>query len=331
MRFRGLFVLCFLWEALFRGLWGAAPAAAEWPERSLTLVSSIPRTLPWNGAPNPHAQVLDSLVPRLSRELGVPVVLVVRSEGEGVLAGNLVAGSKPDGYLVGALGVDSAVTRVIQGYTPYVREEISPVATGFQVLRALVVRSDFPAGNLIELARPENAGRRRLAHTGFVPVSADMLLALEAGEAAGFSWNPVEVDRLDPEVLLEGRADALVMPLGWLAHHPRADQFKVLTVFTRDENAPCGRDCPTLRSQGLSLEVNPIFAFYLPSKVGWRVRNRLSQALNSALRQEAVARGLSAACLQPYLEDLEGVAAVLNQEYQSQAAGLERLGLVEKP
>jgi hypothetical protein len=43
------------------------------------------------------------------------------------------------------------------------------------------------------------------------------------------------------------------------------------------------------------------------------------------LRQPDLAAQLREGCLIPYREDLEGVEAVMNQEYRTQEAALERL------
>lgn len=339
----------------------SAPLRAEWPERTLTLVSGLPPTLPW--APeqaNPQALIVESLAPRLSRELGVPVTLVNRSQGHGVLAANLVAGARPDGYLMGALSPDQALIRVIQGYTPYTWDEIAPAATAWRAYPAIVVRADFQAGDLRNLAQMRPAPR--LAHTGLaesqlgpgeaessvvrgspsgdklpsgsrpgddpapagiLPLDSATYLALSAARSAGFTWRLVRVDHLDPALLLEDRADAMVLPLGWLERHPQAGSFKVLTILTHDEDPPCGRGRPTLVSQGLTWpEEEPPLAFYLPAKVNWRARSRLLTAINNALRQPAVARSVSEACLKLYIEDLDGSAAVMERAYADIEKGL---------
>lgn len=259
-----LIILCLL-------LSFSCPLWAEWPERTLTLVSGLPPNLPWSPQQaNPQAFIVESMVPRLSRELGVPVTLIDRSQGHGVLAANLVAGARPDGYLIGALSPDQALIRVIQGYTPYTWDEIAPAATAWRVYSAIVVRTDFPAEDLLSLVQMRPAPR--LAHTGLaeprvgpagakpsagrnsafkdrlpsgarpgdgsgpaaiLPLDSSTYLALTAARAAGFAWRPVRVDRLDPAFLLEDRADAMVLPLGWLERHPQAGRFKVLTILTQ--------------------------------------------------------------------------------------------------
>lgn len=290
--------------------------AQDWPERDVTLVTSVPQVLLWSDEPAPQSLILKAMEPRLSRELGVPVALIGKPEGQGVLAANMVANAKPDGYLVSALGSDSAIIRVIQGYTPYVWNEFIPVATGWREIYALVTPAETQADDLAGLAKVGDRGRIRLAHTGLKPMDASTLLALEAARAAGFSWTMTKVARLDPGILLQDQADAMVLPLGQLQRHPQLSKLKVITVFTNEDDAPCAEGRPTLKSQGLSTLSPPLLAFYVPNQANRRVQARLSAALTNSLRQPAVRRLLESACLKPYLEDPEGVRPVMNQEYK---------------
>ena len=301
----------------------STPGYGQWPERGLTLVSSPPDSLPWSDEPDPQLTILKELLPRLSRELGVPVTLAEQPGGREILSANLVAAARPDGYVFGALGADPAISWEIQGYTPYTRKEFTPVATAWRVVYAIIAPVGAPVSDLRGLARTNQAPR--LAHTGLEPASTGTVMALEAAQSAGFKWTLEKVDRLDPELLLQGRAEAMVLPLSHLKLHPQAAQFKVLAVLG-ESLAPCAGDWPTLESQGLTVEPNALVSFYLPNKVNWRIRSRLSTALNNALRQPAVVRRLGEACLIPYIEDLEGAVDAADREYARETDRLKALG-----
>lgn len=297
----------------------AGAAWGEWPERGITLVTSNPPTVAWSQEVlDTRAEILKTLTPRLSRELGVPVNLLFRPEGSGVLAGNMVAGAKPDGYVLGALGGDTAMARVIQEYTPYYWSEFVPVSTAWRTIYALVARSDEGAADLRGIAAKKSPQKPRLAHLGLEPIEAPTLLALRAAQVAGFSWELKKVEALSPDYLLNNEADMMILPLGSLAGYPERDKLKIVTVFTNNRSVPCVKGLPTPASQELEMELNPPFAFYLPSKVNWRIRSRLSMAINRALQQPGVTRAIHEACLEPFLEDIDGVSAVLNQEYRQQ-------------
>ena len=302
----------------------STPGYGQWPERGLTLVASPPADLPWSDEPDPQLTILKELLPRISRELGVPVTLAEQPGGREMLSANMVALARPDGYMFGALAPDPVISWEIQGYTPYTRKEFTPVATAWRVVYAIIVPADTPAEGLRALA--QDGKQPRLAQTGLEPASVGTVMAMEAALAAGFKWTLAKVDRLDPELLLQGRAEAMVLPLSHFKVYPKADRFKVLTVLS-NAYAPCVGDWPTLESQGLEVEPNPLTSFYLPNKVNWRIRSRLSAALNNALRQPAMVRRLGEACLIPYIEDLEGAVDAADREYAREETRLRAQGL----
>ena len=323
---------------IFSWLAAAGGAFAEWPEHELTLMAPLAPTLPWDQTPNPQAELLASLVPRLSRELGVPVQYVVKPEGQGVLAANAVALAQADGYVLAAIGNDPALNLVIQGYTPYVWEELTPVAAAWRVVHVLVAKNDFPAADLRDLAAAAlkavtQSGRAwdrpRLARLNKgAPYSSAVLMAMEAARAVGFDWDFAEVDRPDPAVLLEGQAEVMALALADFLTHPQKDQFKVLLVLSEEE--PFGaQGWPTLRTLGLKLSINSCFVFYLPARVEGKVRDRLSEAINGLLRLQAVTAKIVEIGLLPCLEGPEGVRQAMNREYGNQVKLLESFGLLE--
>lgn len=314
-------------------LW-ALPVYGQWPEHGMVILTSVSENIDWaEKRAEPQFKVLEALVPRLSRELGVPVSLHARPDGQGILAANIIAGARPDAYLMGALEPDPALTLTIQGYTPYIWGEFVPVASGWRQVYALIVRADYPAADLRDLAAKSGTMQPRLAHTGRKPADTALLLGLETAKAAGFSWQLQQVARMDPGLLLEGKADVMIMPLGYLKIHPDKERLKVLTILDNGNTLNCMEGVPNLKSQNLELIPPPVFAFYLPDKVNWKVRSRLSTAINSALRNKAVGELLKEACLIGYFEDLEGVGPVMNKQYEEQEALLRKnrmsTGLIE--
>ncbi|MDL2260285.1 hypothetical protein LJB99_05375 [Deltaproteobacteria bacterium OttesenSCG-928-K17] len=302
---------------------GPKAALADWPDSELTIITSMPENLPW-GAPNPQAQALRNLLPRLSRELGVPVKLEFKPDGHGIAAANAVASGRLDGYLAGALEADPAMSLVIQGYTPYLRAELYPLATGWTQIMAIVVAADNPAGDLAALAALNKP--LKLARADEPPISSATVLAIEAAASAGFTWQMVQVPDLDPAHVLSGKAEAMVLPLGWLAAHPRAGELKVAAVIAADAPPPCLEALPNTPAFIPPAGSQPLFAFYLPNRVNWRARNILSTALNNALKVPAMIEDLESVCQKTHLEGLEGAAYFLGDQYDALREALIRYG-----
>lgn len=305
----------------------AARLQAQWPQRNLTLVTSLPAVLPWE-VRNPQQALLEALVADLARELGTGVHLDFRPGGFGALAVNRVVLGKSDGYSLGLIGADPAMTRVIQGYTPYEWEEVRPVAAAWREVKALVTPADLSWEDLAQLARLRGQGPPRLAHLTPPPHTGE-LLALEAASQAGFTWERVIVDRLDPALLLDGRAEAMVVPLGWLATHPRAGELNVALVFSDNDHLPCLQGRPTLIDRGLKLTSNPPAAFYLPAKVNSGISLTINQALNKVLaRNDAL---IAQNCLEIISTDLEESKQFIDDQYLKQEAVLKLYRFIDDP
>ena len=154
-------------------------------------------------------------------------------------------------------------------------------------------------------------------------------MARETARRAGFVWALTKVDKLDPRYLLDGQAEAMVLPLGWLSSHPQIDKLKVALVFSDDLDLPCVIGRPTLTDKGLSLTADPPVSFYLPANVPTDIRQKLSGALNESLNaNEELIRSL---CLEKIETDFDEVSAFMNDQYRLQENIFNQLGFASAP
>ena len=74
----------------------AASASAAWPDKPITLI------VPWGagGGTDTTTRIVGKA---LSDELGVPVNVVNRTGGQGVIGHSAIANAKPDGYTIGLM------------------------------------------------------------------------------------------------------------------------------------------------------------------------------------------------------------------------------------
>lgn len=84
------------------GAFGASVAQAAYPDRPITLI------IPWGagGGTDAVGRILGNL---LEQDLGVPVNVVNRTGGSGVVGHAAIASAKPDGYTVGVATVEIAM------------------------------------------------------------------------------------------------------------------------------------------------------------------------------------------------------------------------------
>lgn len=101
MKRRAMFKLATMAVAALAAF-GAPKAQAAWPERPITII------VPWGagGGTDAVGRILGSL---LEKELGVPVNVVNRTGGSGVVGHAAIAAAKPDGYTLGVATVEIAM------------------------------------------------------------------------------------------------------------------------------------------------------------------------------------------------------------------------------
>ncbi|TCT07662.1 tripartite-type tricarboxylate transporter receptor subunit TctC [Aquabacter spiritensis] len=155
----------------------AGPAAAEFPDRNLTMVIPFPP-----GGPN---DVIGRLVAqKMSEAFGKTVVVENRAGAGGSIAVDYVARSAPDGYtsILASMGY---VVNPLIGKTPYKVSDLRPVTIVTAGPSVLVVRADLPVSSLqdlIALAKSKPGGLTYASSGNGTPLHlAAELLKKDAG------------------------------------------------------------------------------------------------------------------------------------------------------
>jgi tripartite-type tricarboxylate transporter receptor subunit TctC len=132
---------------------GFAPAQAAYPERPITLI------VPWGagGGTDATGRILASL---MERELGVPVSVVNRTGGSGVVGHSAIATATPDGYTLGVITVEIGMMHW-QGLTDLTYDDYTPLVLYNADAAGLQVRADAEWQNAQQLldAIKANPGR----------------------------------------------------------------------------------------------------------------------------------------------------------------------------
>jgi len=122
---------------------GIATAEAAYPERPITIV------VPWGagGGTDATARILGSL---MEQELGVPVTVVNRTGGSGVVGHSAIANAEPDGYTLGIVTVEIGMMHWA-GLTDLTYEDYTPLALYNEDPAGVQVRADAPWDTIEEL------------------------------------------------------------------------------------------------------------------------------------------------------------------------------------
>lgn len=122
----------------------AAPAWAEWPEKSIELIVAYSP----GGGTDITARVLQ---PLLEKELGQKVVVINRPGAGGEIGHAALANAKADGYTMGIVNIPPMLTIPITRKASFATDDIQPVAGLVQDPSALSVPASSPFLTLDEL------------------------------------------------------------------------------------------------------------------------------------------------------------------------------------
>ena len=226
------------WAAL-----AGAPAQAAYPERPITMV------VPWGagGGTDATARILASL---MEQRLGVPVNVVNRTGGSGVVGHSAIATAEPDGYTIGTITVEIVMMHW-QGLTDLTYESYTPIAQYNIDPAGLQVRADAPwntAEELLEAIR-QSPGEYQASGTGQGGIwhlaLAGMLQAAGMDPNAA-PWVPSEGAAPGLQDLVAGGVDIVPCSVPEAQSLLEAGRVKSLAVMAEERN-PAFPDVPTLK------------------------------------------------------------------------------------
>ena len=122
------------------------PAAADYPERSITLVVPFPP----GGVTDLGARAFADV---MEKELKKPVVVVNKAGGATTVGGNAVATARPDGYTYGYFPPMASIPEVYSYFyqAPYSSKDLKPVCRIATAVGAIVVKGDAPMNSFKDL------------------------------------------------------------------------------------------------------------------------------------------------------------------------------------
>lgn len=270
---------------------GIRPAQAqEYPARTATVI--VPFAA---GGP---ADITARLVADIfSRYLGQKFV-VENVVGAGGTTGAIRAARAPaDGYTIlsGHLGTNALAPAFYPnlGYDPL--KDFEPVGLTAEYPELLVARKDFPANNLKEFVAYARANPDKLnvGHAGLGSVSYIGCLLLHA--AIGIKPTMIPFTGTAPvlNAMLAGSVDYECDPVLGTLTQIQAGNVKALAIASK-KRSPLLPDVATSHEQGLpEFDIAPFYAVFVPAGTPQPIVDRLADALNKGLAEEAVAKRLA--------------------------------------
>jgi tripartite-type tricarboxylate transporter receptor subunit TctC len=234
-------VLCL--AAAFLAVMSIATARAEYPERPITII------VPWGagGGTDATGRIIASL---MEAELGVPVNVVNRTGGSGVVGHSAIATAAPDGYTLGVVTVEINMMHW-QGLTELTYEDYTPVVLYNADPAGLQVRADaeWEDAQAVLDAIKANPGQHKASGTGQGGIWHLALAGMldEAGiEPDAAPWVPSQGAAPGLQDLVAGGVDIVTCSVPEAQALLEAGRVKSLAVMSEERN-PAFPDVPTLK------------------------------------------------------------------------------------
>jgi tripartite-type tricarboxylate transporter receptor subunit TctC len=232
-----------------------------------------------------------------SRYLGQKFV-VENVVGAGGTTGAIRAARAPaDGYTIlsGHLGTNALAPAFYPNLAYDPQKDFEPVGLTAEYPELLVVRKGFPANNLKEFVAYAKANPEKLnvGHAGLGSVSYIGCLLLHS--AIGIKPTMIPFTGTAPvlNAMLSGQVDYECDPVLGTLSQVQAGNVKALAVAAKTRS-PLLPDVPTSYEQGLpEFDIAPFYAVFVPTGTPQAIVDKLVDALNKGLNEDAVKKRLA--------------------------------------
>lgn len=274
--------LCF---PLVIGAAMAAPALAAWPDRPVQIIVPYP--------PGGNVDVAARLIaPGLQKAFGQPFVVENKAGAGGMIGGEYVARSDPDGYtLFMAANGPLLFSPLIFGRTPYKwNEDFAPISSVSYTPLVLQVHPKVGVDTVqafLDLARAK-PGALNMASPG--AGTTNHLVSELLQSVSGAKWTTAHYRGNAPATqdLLGGQVDFNFDQISVALPYIKEGRTKGLAV-TSAERLPSLPDVPTFAEAGVDGMVAATFTGLLaPKGTPPDVVERMSQALQDILQQPEI-------------------------------------------
>ncbi|NBX56006.1 MAG: tripartite tricarboxylate transporter substrate binding protein [Betaproteobacteria bacterium] len=311
------------WLLAFCTLAGVSAAGAQnFPTKAIKIV--VPNAA--GGAADITARTVGQ---KLSEALGQSVVIENKASAGGVVAGEQVARSEPDGHTLLLISSGTAVSAALFKALPFdTIKDFSPVSklASFDLVLAVSESGRFKTmGELLAFARA-NPGK---LNVGTPQIGTTQNLAAELfSSTAGLSIQIVPFNGTPPVInaLRGGEIDAMVDILGPLMPQIQSKALRPLALMG-DKRFPGLPDVPVLREAGGTLanfNVASWNGLAVPAKTPREVVVKLNREIQTILAAPDVKKRLSDLNVTAQGSTPEGAADLLNADIRRWAEVIAR-------
>ena len=253
-------------------------ALAEYPEKPIKVI------VPW-GAGGDSDLTTRIWADAVEKELGVPVVVINKTGGGGVVGTSFVARAKADGYTLINAGLSNMLVTPNFTKTPYNFNTFTPVVKFTSVPLAVVVSKDSPYKNFDDFIA--GAKSKTVTQGSWGASSSGTIMANIIANQSGYKVKYVHA---------KGAADSMVSVVGGhidsavsfppaFGPHVKADRARVLVMDQKMETFP---GVPTFSDYGIKGSFGGWSGVFAPKGVPQEVVDKLTAATAKVMKDPEV-------------------------------------------
>jgi tripartite-type tricarboxylate transporter receptor subunit TctC len=258
----------------------AAPAAADYPERPITMV--VPFAA--GGGTDLSARTIAQF---LEKEIGGKIVVVNKPGAAGEIGLAEVANAKPDGYTIGIINTPGIVTIPIEREARFKLDSFDMIAGVVDDPGTISVLESSPIKSIEDLVKAAKAkpGEITVGTQGVGSAGHIGVLLLE--KAAGIDLKPIPFTGASTSrnALIAGEIQASMANLGEALTFAAGQPWRILGVMS-PEPSPMAPDLPTFKSAGYDIEGGSLRGIGAPKGTPTEILEKLSAGIAEIVKND---------------------------------------------
>jgi tripartite-type tricarboxylate transporter receptor subunit TctC len=300
-----------------------AQTAAGYPAKPVRVVIGF--------APGGPADIVGRVVgPRLSEQLGQPVLIENRGGAGGTIGMDVVAKAPPDGYTLGLGSSGNLIMAPNLSKLSYdVLRDLAHVATLAVTPFVIAVNPTVPARNVPELVKIAQGKRHSLSYGTSGNGSTSHIAAELFRTAIGGQFVHVPYKGTGPSLtaVVAGEIDMMFADLIPSLPHAKAGRLRLLAVLG-NQRSSAAPDLPTVGEAGVKMhEVVGRYGMVAPAATPKDIVAKLNGAVRAVLKSPDVSQRLEQLGYSPVGDTPEQFAATLKNELAVYGEAIRKAGI----
>ncbi|WP_136679853.1 tripartite tricarboxylate transporter substrate binding protein [Neptunomonas sp. XY-337] len=253
-------------------------ALAAYPEKPIQVI------VPW-GAGGDSDLTTRIWADAVEKELGVPVVVVNKPGGGGVVGTSFVARAKADGYTLINAGLSNMLVTPNFTKTPYSFDSFEPVVKFTSVPLAVVVAKDSPYQDFDQFIKGANS--KTLTQGSWGASSSGTIMANIIANQSGYNVKYVHAKGAAASMVsvVGGHIDSAVSFPPAFGPHVKADRARILVMDQKMDAFP---GVPTFSDYGIKGSFGGWSGVFAPKGVPAEVVEKLNAATAKVMKDPEV-------------------------------------------